>query len=121
MSINKIIISGNLGRDVEVRTTQSGKRVGTLSVVTDDGYTDSDSGEWKARKNWHKVVTWSDGLIDSLERNAVKGRLVTVVGTLEANSYRKDGEDSDRTSYEIVVGRNGEIDFPTPPPASSAS
>lgn len=50
MSINTVIISGNLGRDVEMRTTQSGKRVGTLSVVT-DGYPDAESGEWKARKN----------------------------------------------------------------------
>ncbi len=52
-----------------------------------------------------------------LEKQAKKGRLVSVVGKLASRKYRRDGEETDRTVTEIVVDLRGEIDFPTPPVA----
>jgi antirestriction protein ArdC len=67
------------------------------------------------RTEWHRVVTFQSGLVDVLEKQAKKGRLVSVIGKLASRKYRREGEETDRTVTEIVVDLRGEIDFPTPP------
>ena len=56
-------------------------------------------------------MTFQDGLIDMLDKHAKKGRLVYVSGKLQTRKWRKDGEDSDRFSTEILLvpGRQGAI------------
>ncbi len=61
------------------------------------------SGEKVQKTEWHRVVTFQDGLIDMLERHAKKGRLVHAEGKLQTRRWKKDGEDSDRFSTEILV------------------
>ena len=59
----------------------------------------------------HRIVTFQDGLIDMLERHATKGRLVYIAGKLQTRKWRKDGEDSDRYSTEIILVPGGRIQF----------
>ena len=59
----------------------------------------------------HRVVTFQDGLIDMLERHAKKGRLVHAEGKLQTRRWKKDGEDSDRFSTEILIVPGHKIQF----------
>ena len=56
-------------------------------------------------------MTYQSGLIDMLQKHAKKGRLVFVSGTLRSRSWRKEGEDSDRTATEILLVPNSRVQF----------
>ena len=111
-SMNKVILVGRLGRDVEVRHLNDGGRVATLSLATDESYKDRNTGDWVDRAEWHRVVTFQKGLIDILEKHAVKGRTTVVEGELRTRRWRKNGEDSDRFATEILISPRGQVQFP---------
>ena len=105
-------VIGRLGGDVVVNHLPSGGRVANLSIATDESYIDRNgSGERIDKTEWHKVVTFQDGLIDMLERNAKKGRLVHAEGKLQTRRWKKDGEDGDRFSTEILIVPGHKIQF----------
>ena len=81
------------------------------NVATDESYIDRRSGERRDRTEWHPVVTFRNGLVDMLEKHAKKGRLVYVAGKLQTRRRRKDGEDSDRFSTEILLVPGGKVQF----------
>ena len=72
------------------------------------------------RTEWHRVVTFQDGLIDMLERHARKGRLVHAEGKLQTRRWKKDGEDSDRFSTEILVVPGHRLQFLDKPNGTQA-
>jgi len=110
--LNSAQIIGRLGADVTVNHLASGGRVANLSIATDESYVDRNGGGERIDKTeWHRVVTFQDGLIDMLEKHAKKGRLVYVAGKLQTRRWRKDGEDSDRFSTEILLVPGGRIQF----------
>ncbi len=74
--LNSAQIIGRLGADVVISNLTSGGRVANMSVATDEGYLDRQSGERIDRTEWHRVVTFQGGLVDMLEKHAKKGRLV---------------------------------------------
>ena len=111
--LNMAQIIGRLGADVTINHLTSGGRVANMSIATDESYIDRNgSGERVDRTEWHRVVTFQNGLVDMLEKHAKKGRLVYVAGKLQTRSYRKDGEDSDRFSTEILPVPGGRVQFP---------
>ena len=75
-----------------------------VSIATDESYLDKNSGDKVDRTEWHRIVTFQDGLVEMMEKHAKKGRLVFVSGKLQTRKWRKDGEDSDRFSTEILLG-----------------
>jgi len=92
-------VIGNLGRDPEIRTTKSGKKVASFSVASETGWGD------KKETQWHKIVTFDEKLIDNvIEPYATKGTKVMVQGELKYRQYDKDGT----TVYvtEIIMGFN---------------
>ena len=109
--LNSVQLIGRLGADVAIVNLPSGGRVANMSVATDESYLDRNSGERVPRTEWHKVVSFQDGLIGMLEKNANKGRLVYVAGKLQTRRWRKDGEDSDRHSTEIILAPGGKVQF----------
>ena len=72
---------------------------------------DRQSGERVDRTEWHRVVTFQNGLVDMFEKHAKKGRLVYLAGKLQTRKWRKDGEDSDRFSTEILLVPGGRVQF----------
>lgn len=105
-SVNRAVILGNLGQDPEVRTTQNGTKVVTLSVATSERWTDKSSGEKKERTEWHRVVIFgqgdSDGLAGVAEKYLKKGSKVYLEGKLQTRKWQaQDG--SDRYTTEIVL------------------
>ena len=103
-------IVGHLGGDVIVNHLASGGRVANLSVATDESYFDK-SGQKVDQTEWHRVVTFQDGLISMLERHAKKGRFISVEGKLRTRRWRREGEDSDRFSTEILVVPGNRLQF----------
>ena len=105
-------IVGRLGADVTINHLASGGRVANLSIATDESYIDRNgSGQKVDKTEWHRVVTFQDGLIDMLERHATKGRLISVEGKMQTRRWRKPGEDSDRFSTEILVVPGHRVQF----------
>ena len=109
--MNRVELIGRLGADVTVNHLASGGRVANLSIATDESYMDRQTGERVDRTEWHRVVTFQNGLIDMLERHARKGRLVHAEGKLQTRRWKKEGEDSDRFSTEILLAPGSRVQF----------
>lgn len=100
-SVNKVILIGNLGRDPEVKSFQSGGRVCNLSIATSENWRDKASGERRERTEWHRVVIFNENLVGVAERFLKKGSKVYIEGQLETRKYEKDGRETYTT--EIVL------------------
>ena len=109
--LNRVELIGRLGADVTVNQLTSGGRVANLSIATDESYINKQSGEKVDKTEWHRVVTFQDGLIDMFEKHATKGRLVYIDGKLQTRRWKKDGEDSDRFATEILLVPGGRVQF----------
>ena len=96
-SVNKVIILGNLGRDPEVRYTQSGKAVANFSVAT----TSRRSKDGNESTEWHNIVVW-DQLADLCGRFLNKGSKIYVEGRLQTREYN-DRDGNKRRSTEVVA------------------
>ena len=119
--MNRVELIGRLGADVTVNHLASGGRVANLSIATDESYIDRNgTGERVDKTEWHRVVTFQDGLIDMLERHAKKGRLVHAEGKLQTRRWKKDGEDSDRFSTEILIVPGHKVQFLDKPNGNGA-
>ena len=101
-SINKVILVGNLGRDPEVRHTNSGAKIVHLSVATSDSWKDK-NGERQEKTEWHRVVVFNTNLADFAERFLKKGSKVYVEGALQTRKYT-DASGQEKFSTEVVLG-----------------
>lgn len=89
MSVNKVILVGNVGRDPEVRHLDKGVAVAKFSLATTENYT-SKTGEKVSNTEWHNVVAWR-GLAEVAEKYVKKGSQLYIEGRLRTNMYEKDG------------------------------
>lgn len=104
MSVNVVSISGNLGRDPELKATRSGMQTLRLSVCVNTRV--KRNGEWEDRPNWVRV-TFFGQRAESLERYLRKGDHVTISGHLSQSTWEtKEGEK--RSSLEVI---GDDIDF----------
>jgi len=107
VSVNKMIIIGNLGSEPEMRFTPNGKPVTSFNVATNWRYTAAD-GERKEETEWFTVVTWSR-LAEQCNQFLTKGRLVYVEGRLRMHTWEsQDGQK--RYRNEIVADRVSFLD-----------
>jgi single-strand DNA-binding protein len=99
--VNKVIIIGNLGRDPEIKYTQSNVPVANFSVATSESWKDKTSGEWQEKTEWHRIVAWRH-LAERAEKYLRKGKQVYVEGRIETRKWQgQDGQD--RYTTEIVA------------------
>lgn len=101
-SVNKVILVGNLGRDPEVRSMQSGDEVVNLSLATSESWKDKQTGERKENTQWHRVVVFNQGLVNVCKNYLKKGSKVYIEGQLETRKWTdKDGQE--KYSTEVVL------------------
>ena len=102
MSVNKVIVIGNLGANPQVRTLpNSGQNVANFSLATTARFKDR-NGEQQKRTEWHRVVAFGK-LADTCQQFLAKGRQVYVEGRLTSRQYEaKDGSGT-RYRTEIVA------------------
>lgn len=101
-SVNKVILLGNLGRDPEIRSMQSGKKMASFSIATSKKWKDRNTQEQKESTSWHNIVVFNEGLVDVIEKYVKKGSKIYVEGELTTRKYQdKDG--NDRYTTEVVL------------------
>jgi single-strand DNA-binding protein len=98
MSVNKVILVGNLGRDPEVRYLDNQKVVAQFSLATSETYTDK-NGERKVDTEWHNVEMW-DTLAKIAEKYLKKGSQVYIEGKIRSEHWR-DKEGIERSGKKI--------------------
>jgi len=108
-SVNKVILVGNLGKDPESRTMQSGGKVVSFSLATSESWNDKASGERKEKTQWHRIAIFNERIGDVAEKYLKKGMKVYIEGALESRKYTdKDGQEREIT--EVVLARfRGEL------------
>ena len=108
-SVNKVILIGNLGRDPEVRHTQSGDPIVHLSVATSENWRDRQSGERRERTEWHRVVIFNENLGKIAQQYLQKGSKVYLEGQLQSRKWQ-DQSGQERYTTEVVLQRyRGEL------------
>ena len=109
MSVNKVILIGNLGKDPDVRRLNSGDQVVSFSVATSETWRDKASGARKERTEWHNVVIFNENLGKVAEQYCKKGSKVYLEGQLQTRKWQ-DQSGADRYTTEVVLQRfRGEL------------
>lgn len=101
-SVNKVILIGNLGRDPEIRSTQDGREIANLAIATSDSWRDKSTGERREKTEWHRVVIFSDGLVNVVKNYLKKGAKVYIEGSLQTRKWT-DQQGVEKYSTEIVL------------------
>jgi len=91
MSINKVILVGNVGKDPEIRHLDSGVAVATFTLATSETYI-AKNGDKVTSTEWHNIVLWR-GLAEVAEKYVRKGKQLYIEGRIRTRSYEdKDGQ-----------------------------
>ena len=97
MSVNKVILLGNVGRDPEVRYPSQGQIVATFPLATSDrGYTTSSGVQVPERTEWHNLVMWGRNA-EVAEKYVRKGSRLYVEGRLRTRNYE------DRNKIKLYI------------------
>ena len=97
---NSIQLIGHLGRDPEITKTSNGKKLGKVSLATNESYKDK-TGERVTQTQWHNLIAWGTQA-DYMEENLKKGSLIGIRGKIRYNKFtNKDGQNQVRT--EVIV------------------
>ena len=101
-NINRVVLTGNLTRDPELRSLPSGMSVCSLRVAVNTRRKDGSSGEWTDKPNYFSVTVWgAQG--DNCARFLSKGRPVAIDGRLEWREWEAKDGSGKRESIEIVA------------------
>lgn len=100
-SLNKVTIIGNLGKDPELRYTNSGVPVATFSVATNEQWKDSE-GNPQERTEWHNVVAWQK-LAEICAEYLKKGSKVYIEGRIQTRSWDDKNTGQKRSVTEVVA------------------
>lgn len=120
-SVNKVILIGNVGRDPEIRSTQTGQRIANFSMATTDTWRDRQSGERRERTEWHRIAVFNDGLVGVIERFVRKGSKLYIEGSLQTRKWT-DQQGMERFTTEVVLQSfNGQLTLLDSRNASSGS
>ena len=102
-SLNKVILIGRLGADPEVKQMSNGKNVARLSIATSDSWKDKNTGEKKEKTEWHRVVIFSEGLVNVVQQYLKKGAQVYIEGQLTTRKWKDEQSGQDKYSTEIIL------------------
>ncbi|MCX6257404.1 MAG: single-stranded DNA-binding protein [Bacteroidia bacterium] len=99
MSINKVILVGNVGKDPEIRYIEGGIAKARFTLATNENYTNK-NGEKVTNTEWHNIVLWRN-LAEVCEKYVKKGTQLYIEGRISTNSWTdKDG--NKRNTVEII-------------------
>lgn len=112
MGINRVCISGNLTRDMELRSTAGGTSVGSFGVAVNERRKNAQTGEWEDYPNFVDCTLFGKRA-EALEQYLSKGTKVAVEGRLRYSSWEKDGQRRSKLGViveevELMSRRDGE-------------
>ena len=108
--VNKVILVGNLGHDVEVRQMTNGNPVANIRIATNERWTRRDTGQVQEHTEWHNVVLFGRRA-ELAQEYLQKGSRIYVEGRLRTRSWQ-DREGQERKSTEVVAD---DMQFPGSP------
>ena len=111
MSVNRVILLGNVGNDPQIRTGQNGKKIASFSLATSDKWKDKQSGEQRDKTEWHRVVVFSEGLAGIVERYVKKGTKIFVEGSLQTRKWTGNDGVEKYTTEVILQGFNNKLEI----------
>ncbi len=97
---NRVQLIGHVGQQPEIKTFEKGKKVATITLATNDYYT-NEKGEKIEQTEWHRVVAWGK-TADIIEKLVTKGKEIAIDGKLTHRSY-DDKEGIKRFITEVVA------------------
>ena len=100
MSLNKVMLIGNVGRDPEVRYLEGNTKVATFTLATTERFKDR-SGETRENTEWHNIVAWRQSA-DVAERFVRKGTSLYIEGRLRTRTWN-DQQGAQHSRTEITV------------------
>lgn len=123
MSINKVILVGNVGKDPEIRHLDNNVSVANFPLATSETYTNK-NGERITNTEWHNVVAWR-GLAEVCEKYVQKGKQLYIEGKIRTRSYEQDGTKKYMTEIYAdtlqMLGRKDDFQNDSAPDRSSAT
>ena len=108
-SVNKVILLGNLGRDPEIRSTQSGSKMATFSIATSKRWKDKNTQEQRDKTSWHNIVVFGDGLVDIVEKYVKKGSRIFLEGELQTRKWQASAGNARYTTEVVLQGFNSNL------------
>ncbi len=106
--VNKVILIGNLGADPEVRYSQSGAAMTSVSLATTDSWKDKQTGEQQDRTEWHRLVVFNR-LAEIMGEYLRKGSKIYVEGSLRTRKWQ-DKSGVERYTTEVLVNEMQMLD-----------
>ncbi len=128
MSVNKVILIGNVGRDPEMVEGKAG-RIAKIALATSERWNDKTTGEKKEKAEWHNVVIFGK-LVDIVEQYVKKGSKLYIEGKLTTNKYTDKAGVVKYSTSVVIQGFGGVLQMlnkvdapaaPAPAPAPAAA
>lgn len=111
MSVNRVILFGNVGQEPQIRITQQGKKIASFSLATKEGYKNKQTGEYINQTQWHKVVVYNENIANIVEKYVSKGSKLFIEGSLQTRKWT-DNSGVDKYITEIVLqGFNSKLEL----------
>jgi single-strand DNA-binding protein len=111
MSINKVLLLGNVAADPVIRTAQDGKKIATFSLATSEKWTDKKTNEKREKTEWNRIVIYSDGLANITEKYIKKGTKLFVEGTLQTRKWAGNDGVEKYTTEIVLQGFNNKLEI----------
>lgn len=108
-SLNKVTLIGNIGGEPEFRATGDGKELATFSLATSDSWKDKATGERKERTEWHRVVVFSEGLVNVIKNYVHKGSKLFIEGALQTRKWTDNNGVEKYTTEVILQGYSSQL------------
>jgi len=93
---NIVVLSGTIGNDLELRTTQGGYKILNISLAVNKSKKENE--KWVKVTDWFSITCWG-GKAEYIANFAKKGSKINVQGQLETQSWEKDG----KTQYKVII------------------
>ncbi len=120
MSVNKVILVGNVGRDVEFRSTANGTHIAKFTMATNEPRFKDQDG--KPHTEWHNIVVWGR-LAEVCNQVVTKGRMIWLEGHIRRREYEKNGQKMYFTEIHAddfqLLGSRGSQEQPASIPSRS--
>jgi single-strand DNA-binding protein len=104
MDLNKVMLIGNITKDIQMRTTQGGQNVASFSVATNRRWKDPSTGDFKDDAQFHNVVAWGK-LAEICNQYMGKGRKIYVEGRLQTRTW-DDPQSGQKKYFTEIIAEN---------------
>jgi len=101
MSLNKVTLIGNVGKDPEIRATQDGREIANFSLATTESWKDKNTGERKDKTEWHNITAFGE-VVGVIKNYVKKGSKLYIEGKIETSKYT-DKEGVEKYATKIVL------------------